>query len=207
MVYFIEIEGTTYVKVGRAASPERRLSELSTAHPFVLKIRHVINTRDGYADSTLEKRIHTYLKTHRLRGEWFDLSLEKLTQTINYFEEGLEYAANPVIAGYLYMRSTVKRMEEGHLQTVTEPCFFCHREHLHGAIGSVIVQSDIQSYGHRVAHCPMQGIERKHPNGQVLSNDRGYYLWIENHEAERLNRIKMKPFATYFPESEYYYPD
>lgn len=204
MIYFIQIEGTEYVKVGRASNPQKRLMNLSCAHPFPLELVHTFRTEN---DVVVEKQIHAYLKPYRMRGEWFDISPDKRTETINRFETGTQYADNPVIDGYLYLRSTIVRMPEGHLQTQTEPCFFCHRKHIHGAIDTVRVVGEIQSYGHRVAHCPtVVDIKRRHPNGQMLSSGSGYYLWIEDHEAARLNRIAMRPYASYVSKSEYYYP-
>lgn len=203
MVYFIEIEGTPYVKVGRAINAKKRLSSLSTAHPFPLILKHTISTSGSHGDVALEKQIHVHLKEYRIRGEWFELPWGELTRVVNHFETGQDYLLNPIFDGeFIGLRASVQRVSHGHLQTVTEPCFFCHKTHWHGAINSVITIDGHQTYGHRVKHCLHTDLKRKHPNGQMLIN-RGYYLWIENPEHEATQRRLLRPYATFIAKPEY----
>ncbi len=203
MVYFIEIDDSPYVKVGRAKDVKKRLASLATSQPFKLNIRHVIKTPDEFTDSRLEKQIHAHLKKYRMRGEWFELPHGELTKTINYFETGQAYALNPIFDGHILgLRASVQRVPHGGLQTVTEPCFFCHKPHWHGAIDSVFTVEGSQTYGHRSSHCAISGLTRKHPSGQVLNNS-GYYLWIENPEHEAQQRKLLSPRARYVAQPEY----
>ena len=55
----------------------------------------------------------------------------------------------------------------------TEPCPFCGAEHTHGYVS-------MDGFSHRGAHCQNRPILRKGDNGQMLNNQDGYYLEIEN---------------------------
>ena len=181
MIYFIGIQGTSYVKVGKAVSPTKRLATLSTAHPVDLSLLRVIKTYGPTEDSILERRIHSYLEEFRVKREWFEIDSNKLNETVNHFENSEQYRLNPVLEGrYICLRTSVQREADGNLYTVTETCFFCHVKHLHGAIDSVQIIDGIHTYGHRVAHCQPRDVRRRHPNGIALCNNYGYYLWIEN---------------------------
>lgn len=205
MVYFIRIDGTDYVKIGRAVDVQKRLANLSVAHPMALEVVHTIKTANSTSDAVLEKRLHAHLKTSRVRGEWFVLTNEQLTRAINDLENGKDYELNPIIDGkYLCLRASVQ-LKNGFVSTITEPCFFCHIEHGHGAISMVQVVNGIQTYGHRGEHCTIRNITRRHPNGQMLSNEHGYYLWIENPDEEAERRHALTSRASYVPDREYYY--
>lgn len=184
MIYFIGIEGTDYVKIGRATNVQKRPASLATAHPLDLSILRVIKTSGHLEDVILEKQIHTYLKDCRAKREWFELDREKLINTINHFENGEAYALNPIFEGrYLCLRAAPGYTEGGELlHAVTEPCFFCRVKHFHGLPKETEVIDGIHTYGHRVAHCHIQHIQRWHPSGIFLDNARGYYLWIEHPE-------------------------
>lgn len=80
------------MKIGRAGNPKQRLAALATAHPWGLELRHVIKTSHTRADVILEREIHEYLRERRVQGEWFEMTPEVLTETINYFDRGDRYA-------------------------------------------------------------------------------------------------------------------
>jgi hypothetical protein len=200
MIYFIGIEGRNMVKVGRAINPKKRLTELAVAQPYNLKLLHTIKT---HSDSALEKQIHGHLKKHHVRGEWFQITRREAKAAFHFFNMELAYSANPIIDGVFYLASKIEAVN-GYLQTVTEPCFFCSRKHLHGAIDAVVVDVEgLQSYGHRVAHC--SEVITREIHGKLVSNERGYYLWIRDREAEARRRQKLKHMATHVADPEYYY--
>ncbi len=152
----------------------------------------------------LEKQIHGYLRKYHVRGEWFRITRTQAKAAWAYFKMGFQYSANPVIDGVFYLGSSIQ-VVDGNLQTVTEPCFFCGKRHLHGAIDTVRVDVEgLQSYGHRVAHCDKRSIERE-IHGKVISNDRGYYLWIRDREAEARRRKKLNHIAKHVAVPEYYH--
>lgn len=185
MIYFIGIEGTDYVKVGRAIDVGKRLASLATAHPLDLSILHVIKTSSHLEDTVLEKQIHTHLKERRTKREWFELDRQTLIETINHFENGEAYADNPIFEGrYLCLRAAPGYVEGGELpHAVTEPCFFCRVKHFHGLPKETQIINGVHTYGHRVAHCHIRHVQRWHPSGTLLDNAYGYYLWVEHPES------------------------
>lgn len=67
MIYFIEAEGTDWIKVGFASGKVgARVAELQVGCPFTL---NVLDTFDG--DMKAEMRVHRVLADARGNGEWF----------------------------------------------------------------------------------------------------------------------------------------
>jgi len=67
MIYFIQAEPNGRIKIGKAASPEKRLIHLQIGSPMRLKL---LGTKEGDAEE--EKRIHTLFYKHWSHGEWFE---------------------------------------------------------------------------------------------------------------------------------------
>lgn len=66
MIYAIRAVGTEYVKIGKANSVGQRLKSLETASPHELHIEAVAPWPDAE-----ERRIHRYLESSYVRGEWY----------------------------------------------------------------------------------------------------------------------------------------
>lgn len=202
MIYFVGVENKPLVKVGRTIDIKKRMNSLSAGVPFSLQLLHTI---EDHNDAVLEKQIHKFLKEHRVKGEWFGITRTKARDTARHFQQGLQFSSNPIIDGVLYLASRIE-VVNGNLQTVTESCFFCGKKHLHGAIDSVSVNIEgLQSYGHRVAHCGASITREIH--GRLLSNDKGYYLWIKDREGEAKRRQRLKSLARWIADPEYCYED
>ena len=75
-VYVIECNG--YYKIGIAYDIKSRLSTLQSSCPYKLKLIAVEHLSSDEKARMSEKHIHNLLKDHRVRGEWFDVSLDKL---------------------------------------------------------------------------------------------------------------------------------
>lgn len=67
-VYVIRMQGTDYVKIGKADNVANRLMSIQTGNPYLLEIEHIKETDDP---SDLESRLFHALKANRVRGEWF----------------------------------------------------------------------------------------------------------------------------------------
>lgn len=65
-VYVMQGAEGTPIKVGRAHNPRRRLAELQTGNPTILRLLYVI---PGGSDT--EAHLHRRLKGDRVHGEWF----------------------------------------------------------------------------------------------------------------------------------------
>jgi hypothetical protein len=72
-LYIIQSKSTGAVKIGKSDDPARRLRQLQTGCPHVLKIILLLN---GGGD--LETYVHQIMRRHRTRhdrgGEWFNES-------------------------------------------------------------------------------------------------------------------------------------
>ncbi len=67
-LYILQMEKTGEIKVGRSKDPKRRLKQLQTGSPYLLKI-----ILHAPGKGHLEKMIHrdmSHLRTRR-KGEWF----------------------------------------------------------------------------------------------------------------------------------------
>lgn len=73
-VYFIQQGDAGPIKIGYSTNPEKRLKTLSTASPYPLHLRLVIE-----GGKKLEKDLHDQFAEHQLDGEWFEANASLLT--------------------------------------------------------------------------------------------------------------------------------
>tara|TARA_B100000212_G_scaffold112375_1_gene83699 strand:+ start:551 stop:871 length:321 start_codon:yes stop_codon:yes gene_type:complete len=83
-LYFIQSDVTGMIKIGRSKDPKRRLKQLQTGNPNVLKL---IAQFDNYG--WREKIIHESLNKWSEEGEWFNIDCvgsipEDLYEKIEY---------------------------------------------------------------------------------------------------------------------------
>ena len=86
-LYFIQSDITGAIKVGRSNCPEKRLKQLQTGSPYLLKLLLVLPGFGG-----LEKSIHKALSGYLFRtskGEWFDL--ESTGNLPNWISEKIDW--------------------------------------------------------------------------------------------------------------------
>lgn len=75
-----------FVKVGFTNNVERRLRDLQTGNPDpIVLIAKIRSSSEAYR--ALERDLHTRLKNHRVRGEWFDSYPEVRSIVIDHFGE------------------------------------------------------------------------------------------------------------------------
>jgi len=67
-VYLIGATPPTSIKIGKATSIAKRLTQLQTSHPTKLELIHSWEVSDARA---FEEWMHGLFKPRRLRGEWF----------------------------------------------------------------------------------------------------------------------------------------
>lgn len=87
MIYAILVEGSRYVKFGKAENVKKRLSGLQTGCPYELKLIAVADWPDAE-----EGAIHSYLNAIRCRGEWFsrDSSVERVLGLMRDGQRGFD---------------------------------------------------------------------------------------------------------------------
>jgi hypothetical protein len=82
-VYFISCEwgtlGRYAVKIGFARNPKAKMRVMQVGCPYDL---HLLGVMEGGRE--MESKLHHRFAEHRIRGEWFNLSLE-----IRQFIKGL----------------------------------------------------------------------------------------------------------------------
>jgi len=70
-------------KIGIAEDIPRRVQQLQTASPYRLGVYYALRFPWRSVAEHVEKLLHTYHKTERLEGEWFDLPPDELRVTMN----------------------------------------------------------------------------------------------------------------------------
>lgn len=84
-VYFIGPSDDGPVKIGFTTHLATRLQQLQTASPVPLRIiANVVGTR------LIEALLHRWFRRWHIRGEWFDMDVDRVYHAIDrLFEEGL----------------------------------------------------------------------------------------------------------------------
>lgn len=91
IVYFFRHKGLSPVKIGFSSKSDYRyrFNKFNMYSPYGAEVLAIIAS-DNPAD--LEKRIHSEIKSFKVRGEFFDISTEKINELVNRFstDEQLE---------------------------------------------------------------------------------------------------------------------
>ncbi len=78
-IYLMSDTHTGYTKIGRSIDPEKRertlLGDKSTIKLIFMS---------GECDRSIEKELHHRFKEKRIRGEWFNLSLDEIEEIKNH---------------------------------------------------------------------------------------------------------------------------
>lgn len=87
-IYLVHIKGSNFYKIGYTKNVIKRLATLQTANALELVIvERFFSLNARY----LEKEIHKYYESQRVRGEWFQFSEEQVknfVSTINNLDKG-----------------------------------------------------------------------------------------------------------------------
>lgn len=78
--YLYVIKCNEYFKIGIAANPRKRLQELQIANPYELELVKMINSDDP---RFTESSLHGKYCEFRIRGEWFKLPEQAVTELVN----------------------------------------------------------------------------------------------------------------------------
>lgn len=82
-------------KIGITNNLDKRLKNLQTGHPKLLKI-HEYKEVTSDKVRLLERVIHRHLKMYRTHGEWFDISLENARLELEFAL--IRYENDPTVA-------------------------------------------------------------------------------------------------------------
>ena len=70
-VYFIRSGKKGDIKIGKSNDPEKRMAELQTGNPKILRLIATIPCKSEQEAFDLEKALHKTFKSRWLHGEWF----------------------------------------------------------------------------------------------------------------------------------------
>lgn len=71
------------IKVGVSENPEKRLTQLQTGNPKVLRLLMTFECNDKHHAFKLEKTLHFMLRGQGILNEWFSCSRSKVTKMLN----------------------------------------------------------------------------------------------------------------------------
>jgi len=81
-VYLVHCECTNYYKIGKTKNnPYFRLKAMQTSIPFNLELVFSIKANHH---TDIERCIHAFYKSSRVKGEWFLFSKKELKQVVKY---------------------------------------------------------------------------------------------------------------------------
>ena len=87
-VYLVHCMGTNFYKIGISKIDYyARLASMQSGCPYELEF---IDTIHSTQYRKLEKALHAKFRNKRIRGEWFDLDRESLSEVKRYFKENSE---------------------------------------------------------------------------------------------------------------------
>ena len=93
-LYMLHACGTSYYKLGKTTSPDRRLLQISPKMPF--SVRFIRLWRSNFM-SMAETWLHNSFAPCRTNGEWFELTdmiVRQLLSSSNPYGEGIRHAYN-----------------------------------------------------------------------------------------------------------------
>jgi predicted GIY-YIG superfamily endonuclease len=78
------IESSSALKIGIAANPQQRLSDLQTSHHEKLSLRYTLECPDRAAAFSVEQLLHRRFDDERLNGEWFDVDAQTVIDELSW---------------------------------------------------------------------------------------------------------------------------
>lgn len=104
-VYVMAEEGSASLKIGHAANPRLRLSNMRVGSSRIISL--VYEVRCEQADA-VERKVHDLLAEQRVRGEWFSVTEEEARAAIAFVIAKLRVKTEPAAA-----TSDYRAAEEG----------------------------------------------------------------------------------------------
>lgn len=85
-VYFLKMNKVDAVKIGHTNQEDvfSRIYEVKTYCPYGAEL---IGFFTSYEANKIKKTLHEKFKIHRLKGEWFNISIEECLKCIEFYRE------------------------------------------------------------------------------------------------------------------------
>lgn len=94
-IYVIATENATICKIGISDNPAARLKQLQTGNAEILKIHHTVELGSRRKAELIESLIHKNNSTHRMKGEWFNMSIDDAIAEVDFHL--IRYGDDPLI--------------------------------------------------------------------------------------------------------------
>lgn len=117
-VYFLKMNKVDAVKIGYSNQSDvfGRVTEIKTYCPYGAELIGFISSYDAFR---LEKEIHERFKAFRLKGEWFDVSIEQCKKLIDFYttvqesNERQEFEINyaKMLSNKLLLKNSVNKFQ------------------------------------------------------------------------------------------------
>lgn len=86
-IYFVQESGTEAIKIGIAYDVKRRLGTMQCSNSRKLRLKFAWPCDSRALEVAGEKQLHHWLRKHKLRGEWFDIScLEHINKIVAHLD-------------------------------------------------------------------------------------------------------------------------
>ena len=89
-IYAIGSEDFNAIKIGYSCNPKGRLWALQNANPYKLKLLGVWGPWKRTEIHHIETVVHDMFKGKKLRGEWFDVPIDDIKNSLYGYEEYAE---------------------------------------------------------------------------------------------------------------------
>ena len=89
-IYAIGSEHFDAVKIGYSSNPKGRLYSLQNANPYKLSLFGIWGPWKRTEINYVESLVHDLFKDKRLRGEWFDVTIDDINRNLCGYEEHVE---------------------------------------------------------------------------------------------------------------------
>ena len=107
------------VKIGMSDDPEKRLKQLQTGNPRILRIIISIKCNSRQHAFELEKTLHRMLERNNILNEWFFVKKKSLLETLNRFANNPELSQVKSFVD-IFEKQTVEEVETEKVIAVAE---------------------------------------------------------------------------------------
>lgn len=88
-VYITRSGYSNNFKIGVSENPAKRLKQLQTGSPYILRLFHIFECQDRADAFNKEKLLHKHFdgrKTKLMWGEWFQVPPKEMAEAVEFFE-------------------------------------------------------------------------------------------------------------------------
>ncbi len=107
-VYFMQMEGTNFVKVGVSGNPKKRLSSIQTSNPVNINLINHFKVKKPYS---LEEKFHNKLNSFNYNKEWFWLDFPIIEKIKDLDDKNYNIFLDDEISEVIFSDLEIKMLE------------------------------------------------------------------------------------------------